>query len=118
MSEKMQGCIFCDIANKKAGVPLEYEDDSVAAFNDKSPRAPVHILIVPKTHVAGINGITGDTEPILSKMAAAAKKIAEKKGILSSGYRLVVNCGKNAGEAVGHLHMHLLGGRLLGWPPG
>ena len=112
------GCIFCKIAKKEIQVPLEYEDNDIIAFSDKDPQAPVHILIVPKSHIARINDITSKNTGLLGKMAVIAKEIAGKKNVFDSGYRLVLNCGKDGGQAVEHMHMHLLGGRQLGWPPG
>ena len=111
-------CIFCKIAKKEIAASFEYENEEVVAFNDKNAQAPVHILIVPKRHIAKVHDITADTMGLIAKMTIAAKEIAKKKGVLDSGYRLVINCGKDSGQLVEHLHMHLLGGRSLGWPPG
>ena len=111
-------CIFCEIAKKEIGVPAEYEDESIIAFNDKNPQAPVHLLIVPKKHIVKTNDITAETMGLLGKMTMIAKEIARKKKVFDSGYRLIINCGKDGGQLVEHLHMHLLGGRQLGWPPG
>ena len=111
-------CIFCEIAKKEIAVPAEYEDESIIAFNDKNPQAPVHVLIVPKKHIGKTNDITVETMGLLGKMTMIAKEIARKKKVFDSGYRLIINCGKDGGQLVEHLHMHLLGGRQLGWPPG
>jgi histidine triad (HIT) family protein len=111
-------CIFCKIAKKEIKAAIEYEDESIIAFSDKNPQAPVHVLIIPKQHIGRVNDITDDSMALMGKMAMASKEIARKRGISDSGYRLVVNCGKDAGQLVEHLHMHLLGARGLGWPPG
>ena len=111
-------CIFCKIAKKEIKAAIEYEDGSVVAFDDKNPQAPVHVLIIPKVHIAGLNDVTLQTMDLLGKMTMAAKEMAKKKKITDSGYRLTINCGLHGGQLVEHLHMHLLGGRVLGWPPG
>ena len=111
-------CIFCKIAKKEIRVQVEHEEESVIAFNDKNPHAPVHVLIIPKEHIEKLNDITEETINLLGKMTLAAKEIAKKRNVFNSGYRLVINCGKDSGQMVDHLHMHLLGGRHLGWPPG
>lgn len=118
MSGKKNGCIFCKIAGKELPVKFEYEDNEIAAFNDKTPQAPVHILIIPKVHIAEISDAAEKDIYLLGRMLAAAKDIAVIKKISSSGYRLVINCGRDAGQLIGHLHIHLIGGRQFGWPPG
>lgn len=107
-------CIFCKIA--KGEIPAEkvLEDDSIVAFKDIRPAAPVHVLIIPKTHLATLNDITLDTAALLGRMLSAAKDVAEKAGIAQSGYRTIINCNRGAGQEVFHLHMHVLGGRPLG----
>ena len=112
----MEDCIFCKIAQGKIGT-LVYEDSELAAFRDISPEAPVHILVVPKRHIADLND-PGLESGLIGRMAAAAVSLASSEGISGSGYRVVMNCGPDAGQSVGHIHMHLLGGRKLGWPPG
>ena len=114
----MSDCIFCKIAKKEIPATIEHEDGAIIAFNDKNPEAPVHVLIIPKKHIDKISDIVPETSDLLGKMILAAKEIAEKKKILDSGYRLVINCGKDGGQLIEHLHIHLLGGRQLGWPPG
>jgi len=118
VSDHKNDCIFCKIANKEIPVPFEYEDSAVAAFNDKNPQAPVHILIVPKAHMPKINDAAEKDIRLLGQMLMAAKNIAAKRKISDSGYRLIINCGRDGGQLVEHLHIHLLGGRPLGWPPG
>lgn len=118
MNEYKNECIFCKIGRKEIPVKLEYEDDFMAAFNDKNPQAPVHILIIPKTHIARISDVSRKENDLLGRMLMAAKDIAATKGLSSSGYRLVINCGRDSGQLVDHLHIHLLGGRSFSWPPG
>jgi len=118
MNNKNSDCIFCKIATKRVEIPLEYEDESIIAFNDKEPQAPVHVLIIPKEHIAKIDDITVNTMKSLGKMMMVAKELAQKKNISNSGYRLVINCGKDSGQLIEHLHIHLIGGRRLTWPPG
>jgi histidine triad (HIT) family protein len=114
----MSNCIFCKIAKKEIPTSVEYEDEAIIAFNDKNPEAPVHMLIMPKEHIGRISDIGVKTSNLLREMALVAKEIARKKRLLDSGYRLVINCGKDGGQLIEHLHMHLLGGRQMGWPPG
>ena len=111
-------CIFCKIANKEIG-QLVYEDESVAAFNDLKPQAPVHVLIVPKKHIARISEVTGGEDAeLMGHIFAVANKLATERGIVEGGYRVVANCNEDAGQSVWHIHFHLLGGRKFGWPPG
>ena len=114
----MADCIFCKIANKQMG-KLVYEDESVAAFDDLNPQAPVHVLIVPKKHIARVSDVKdGEDSALLGHIMVAANKIAAQRGIADDGYRVVVNCNEGAGQSVWHVHFHLLGGRRLTWPPG
>ncbi len=110
----MNDCIFCKIINKQIPSAAVYEDDSVYAFNDIQPAAPVHVLIVPKEHIANLNEINGENSACLVHIHMAAKKIAEELGISEKGYRLINNCGPDAGQTVFHIHYHLLGGKNLG----
>lgn len=114
----MEDCIFCKIARKEIGSEIVYEDDAVVAFKDLEPQAPVHILIVPKKHIASLNELTAQDGDLLAKIVLAAQQIAKDNGIAESGYRLVNNCGAEGGQTVGHLHFHLLGGRQMLWPAG
>jgi len=118
MPDRKNDCIFCKIVNKEIPAHLEYEDNNIAAFSDKNPQAPVHMLIVPKTHIPKIHDAGEKDAKVLGEMLLAAKNIAAKAGISESGYRLVINCGRHGGQLVDHLHLHLLGGRLFHWPPG
>jgi histidine triad (HIT) family protein len=111
-------CIFCKIINGEIPANKVFESDSLFAFRDIDPKAPVHVLIIPKKHIASNNEVTEQDEILVGSMFTAAKKIAKECGIDESGYRLVFNCNKDGGQAVGHLHLHLLGGRQLGCPPG
>ncbi len=108
----MEDCIFCKIANKEMG-SLLYEDDKVAAFNDINAQAPIHILIVPKKHIATLNELTEEDEALVGHMAFVASNLAKEKGIDKNGYRLIMNCNHDAGQTVFHIHMHLLGGKPL-----
>jgi histidine triad (HIT) family protein len=110
----MRDCIFCRIIKKEIPSTMVYEDDRVVAFKDINPAAPVHILIVPRQHIAGINELDSENISIVGDIHLAAKKIAKQQGIAKSGYRLISNCGKNAGQTVLHLHYHLLGGVDMG----
>ena len=108
----MDDCIFCKVASGAFGTEFSYEDGNVVAFDDLNPQAPVHVLIVPKVHHANIiDGVPSET---LASMAAAVKAVAEQRGIAETGFRCIMNTGKDGGQAVMHLHMHLLGGTFLG----
>jgi len=111
-------CIFCKIVNKEIPVKLEYENDQVIAFNDVNPEAPVHILIIPKAHIEKVSDFDLKDRDLITELVLVANELAAKKGIAESGYRIVINCNKGAGQAVYHVHLHLLGGRAMNWPPG
>ena len=111
-------CLFCKIAAGDIPANIVHEDDHVVAFEDINPQAPHHLVIIPRRHIATINDLESDQEPLVGKLAAAAKAIAADRGFEQSGYRLVMNCNSAAGQTVFHIHMHLLGGRNLTWPPG
>lgn len=111
-------CLFCDIIKKKIPADIVFEDDEIIAFRDVDPRAPVHILIIPKKHIPGLPAAEELDSDLLGRICLTAARIARKESIAGSGYRLVVNSGPDAGQAVDHLHFHLLGGRPLSWPPG
>ena len=114
----MSDCLFCGIINGGIKADIVYRDETVIAFKDIVPRAPVHILIIPIAHIPTLSGLTPAEGNIVAAVFAAAGKLAEQFGIAKSGYRIVVNCGADAGQTVFHLHYHLLGGRQMGWPPG
>lgn len=111
-------CIFCKIIKKEIPAKIVFEDNNVLAFEDINPQAPVHIVIVPKTHIEKLSHIKAENVVNIGRLMLAANKIAKEENIQESGYRVVVNCGHDAGQAVLHLHLHLLGGRKMGWPPG
>ncbi len=110
-------CIFCKIAAGEIPSTKVYEDDRVVAFNDLDPQAPVHILIIPKEHIASAAEIKESNSSVVAHIFEVAAKIAAEKG-LDNGYRIVNNCGESAGQSVKHLHFHLMGGRDFGWPAG
>jgi len=95
-----------------------YENDDVLAFNDINPQAPVHVLIVPRIHIATLNDLQAEHAEIIGKLFLAAKEVAKQKGLSEEGYRTVINCNADAGQTVFHIHLHLLGGRRMDWPPG
>jgi histidine triad (HIT) family protein len=113
----MEDCIFCKIARKEMG-KLVYEDTLVAAFDDLNAQAPTHTLIIPKKHIEKLSDMSPEDEPLVGHILKVASEIAEQRSIASTGYRVVVNNGRAAGQSVDHLHFHLIGGRSLGWPPG
>ncbi len=114
----MEECIFCKIARKDIPSDCLYEDHQVFAFRDINPQAPVHILVIPKQHIESLLEVTEETSSLLANVAMVVKKLAKQLNVDESGFRLVVNTGKDGGQTVNHLHFHLLGGRELGWPPG
>jgi len=113
----MPNCIFCEIVAGNISAKIVYEDDKAIAFEDINPQAPVHIIIIPKKHIATIFDIEDNDLDIMGYLYFVAKKIASTK-FLDDGFRLVINCGRSAGQEIQHIHMHLLGGRTFGWPPG
>jgi histidine triad (HIT) family protein len=110
----MDSCVFCKIIARQLPSSIVYENDKVMAFNDIKPVAPVHVIIVPKQHIESVNELTAENAAVLGDIHLAAKEVASKLGIADKGYRLVNNCGADAGQTVFHLHYHLLGGRKLG----
>lgn len=110
-------CIFCKIAAGEIPSTKVYEDDTVVAFNDLDPQAPVHVLIIPKEHIASAAEINESNSAVVAHIFEVAAKIAAEKG-LKDGFRIVNNCGNSAGQSVKHLHFHLMGGRDFGWPAG
>jgi len=111
-------CLFCKIAQGEIPADIIYEDDRVIAFDDIHPKAPVHKLIIPRKHIATVNDLDPKDNELIGHMTQIAKKLAKDFKVDQSGYRILMNCNKNAGQEVFHLHMHLLGGRILTWPPG
>lgn len=113
-----EDCLFCKIANKKIPASFVYENDEVVAFNDINPQAPVHIIIIPKTHIEKVSDLDLEHRNLITDLILAANQLAKTKNIADSGYRLVINTNRGAGQSVFHLHLHLLGGRPMNWPPG
>lgn len=111
-------CIFCKIVQNEAPAEVVYRDESVMAFRDIHPMAPVHILIIPLEHIESVRELKPEHEQLVGHMFLVARSIAESEGLDKRGYRLVVNTGGQAGQSVYHLHLHLLGGRPMRWPPG
>ena len=112
----MSDCIFCKIANGEIPSEFVYSDENVVAFKDLNPQAPVHVLIIPKEHYESASKV--DNDLVWSNLMNAAVKVAKKFGLEKDGYRMVINTGEQGGQTVMHLHLHLLAGRNLGWPPG
>jgi histidine triad (HIT) family protein len=110
--------IFGKILKGEIPAKKVYEDDRVLAFDDVAPQAPVHVLIIPKIAIEGLNHVDDSHEALLGHIMVVARKVAEMKGIAKSGYRVVMNTGADGGQSVFHMHLHVLGGRALGWPPG
>ncbi len=114
----MSDCIFCKMASGEIRPDVVYENEAVLAFRDLNPQAPTHVLVIPKRHIATTNDLqVGDSE-LVGKLILAAKEVAELEGLGERGYRTVLNCNAEAGQSVFHLHLHVLGGRPMGWPPG
>ena len=111
-------CLFCKILAGEIPADIIFESDSAIAFRDINPQAPTHVLIIPRQHIATINDIETEHESLVGNLYSAAKAIAAAEGLSDDGYRVVMNCNEAAGQTVFHLHLHLLGGRGLGWPPG
>jgi histidine triad (HIT) family protein len=114
----MDDCLFCRIAGGKIPAKLVLDETEVVAFEDINPQAPVHLLVIPRRHVASLNEAKDDDAPMLGRLMTAARRLAREKGIDASGYRVVVNTMAGAGQSVFHVHLHLLGGRPMHWPPG
>ncbi|HEY65915.1 MAG TPA: histidine triad nucleotide-binding protein [Caldilineae bacterium] len=111
-------CIFCRIVRQEAHGDIVYQDEEITAFRDINPKAPVHILIVPNRHIPGVFALQPGDESVVGRLFLVARQLAEQEGIAQSGYRLVLNSGPQGGQSVYHLHLHLLGGRPMRWPPG
>lgn len=111
-------CLFCRIVAGDIPASLVHEDAHVVAFDDLHPQAPTHVLVVPRAHIATLNDLSGEHDALIGHLVRTAADIARRRGIAEGGYRTVINCNADAGQTVFHLHLHLLGGRTLGWPPG
>ena len=114
----MSDCLFCKIVEGSIPSTTLYEDDEVLAFRDVDPKAPTHVLVIPRRHIASLNDAGDGDAEMLGKIVLVARKLAADEGIAEGGYRLVNNCGDDGGQAVHHIHFHLLGGRRMNWPPG
>jgi histidine triad (HIT) family protein len=112
-----QNCIFCKIASGQIGVPL-FQDEHVTAFRDINPQAPTHILIIPNKHIVSLNEADDTDQALMGKLMLTAARLAQSERVADDGYRLVLNTGPNGGQSVFHVHVHLLAGRRLTWPPG
>ena len=111
-------CLFCKIVAGDIPADIVYQDDDVVAFRDISPQAPTHVLVIPRKHIATINDLEPSDADTVGKLFLGAKAVAKAEGIAESGYRVTMNCNEDGGQTVYHLHLHLLGGRRLTWPPG
>ena len=114
----MNDCLFCGIIEGRVKGDVVYRDESVVAFRDIRPQAPVHILIIPKRHVSSLHDSVHEDRDLLARLLLLCKEIAHRQGLADSGYRVVTNVGRDAGQTVLHMHLHVLGGRHLSWPPG
>ena len=111
-------CLFCKIVSGDIPAEIIYRDDQVLAFRDINPRAPIHVLVIPQKHVDSLASVTDEQRDIMGKIMIATREIAVAEGLSESGYRAVINVGLDGGQTISHLHLHLLGGRTLHWPPG
>lgn len=114
----MTDCIFCKIISGKIPSKIIYEDEKTIAFEDISPQAPVHVLVIPRKHISTTLDLTEEDNSLIGHLFQVSKKIAAEKGVAEKGFRLVMNTNPEAGQSVYHIHLHLLGGRLMHWPPG
>jgi len=114
----MTNCLFCKLVAGDIPPDTVYEDDDVLVFRDVNPQAPLHVLAVPKQHIATINDLDAEHAGLVGKLYLAAQKVAQQEGVAEAGYRTVMNCNAQAGQTVFHIHLHILGGREMGWPPG
>jgi len=114
----MMGCVFCRIAAHERPARILYEDDHCVAFQDVNPKAPVHVLVIPRRHIESMNDMEPGDESVLGRLLTVAARVAQEMGIAGTGFRTVINTGTDAGQTVFHLHLHVLGGRGMSWPPG
>ncbi len=114
----MADCLFCKMVSGEITPDTVYEDDDILAFKDINPQAPLHVLIIPKVHIATVNDLSDANAATVGRLFLTAKQIAADNGLTEPGYRLVMNCNADAGQTVFHIHLHLLGGRPMTWPPG
>jgi histidine triad (HIT) family protein len=111
-------CLFCRIVKHEIPASIVYEDDRVCAFNDINPQGPTHVLVVPKRHIRSLNDLSEDDDGIVGELVRRAAAIAKDRGVSAGGFRTVFNTNRDAGQTVFHVHLHLIGGRILHWPPG
>jgi histidine triad (HIT) family protein len=111
-------CLFCEIVAGRIPARIAYQDDHVIAFHDIQPQAPTHVLIIPKRHITSLVDLAPEDDAVVGSLVRKARDLAKNAGIAEGGFRLVFNCGEDAGYSVYHIHLHLVGGRKLGWPPG
>ena len=114
----MADCIFCRLAGGEIPARIAYQDERAVAFHDLSPQAPTHVLVIPREHVANLAAATPEQEALLGHLLLVAQRVARQEGVEDSGYRVAINIGPHAGQSVDHLHVHVLGGRAMTWPPG
>ena len=114
----MSDCLFCKIGSGQIPAKVVLQDDEVLAFDDINPQAPVHVLVIPKRHVVALNDTGVGDQALLGRLLEAAAQVARQKGLAEAGYRVVANTGRDGGQTVLHLHLHVLGGRHMAWPPG
>lgn len=114
----MTDCLFCKMVQGEIKPDMVWETDDLIAFRDINPQATTHVLVVPRRHISTVNELTAADQALIGKLVLAAQKIAQQESIAESGYRLVMNCNAGAGQTVFHIHLHLLGGRQMNWPPG
>lgn len=113
-----RNCLFCRIVAGEIPAKIVHEDEDTIAFRDIDPKAPTHVLVIPRRHIDSVHALEPEDAELMGRLFIAAKKVAEEEGIAESGYRLVINNGGHAGQSVDHIHLHVLGGRSLAWPPG
>ena len=111
-------CLFCKIVSREIPASIVYEDDRVLAFSDINPQAPTHLLVIPKRHIATLNDLTPEDDAIVGELVRRAAALATERGIAADGFRTVMNTNRDAGQTVFHIHLHLIGGRPMHWPPG
>ncbi len=114
----MSDCLFCRVAAGTIPSKIVYQDDDVVAFEDVNPQAPVHVLVIPRTHIVSVGDAAAADDALMGRLVRAGVRVAREKGLEKSGYRIVTNTGPDAGQSVFHLHLHVLGGRQMRWPPG
>lgn len=114
----MSDCLFCKINNAEIPAEILYQNDHVTVFRDISPQAPTHFLVIPKKHISTINELQADDAHLVGQMYLAAKQVAQESGISDTGFRTTMNCNSDGGQTVYHIHLHVLGGRQMSWPPG